>query len=132
MSVPDNAFLHRYGPWAVIAGASHGVGSAFARSLAERGLNCVLVARRGDALAQLKNELEDRYAVEVLVVIQDLSHAAACERLQAAVGERQVGLFIYNAGGDPYITRFLDTSAKDWGALMRLNCLTVMQCSHAF
>jgi len=54
MSVPDNAFLHRYGPWAVIAGASHGVGAAFARALAERSLNCVLVARRGDALAQLK------------------------------------------------------------------------------
>ena len=132
MSVSDNAFLHRYGPWAVIAGASHGVGAAFARALAERGLNCVLVARRGDALAQLKGELEQRYAIEVLVVIQDLSQPDTCERLLAAVGERQVGLFIYNAGGDPYITRFLDTSTEDWGALLRLNCLTVMQCSHAF
>ena len=132
MSVPDNAFQHRYGPWAVIAGASHGVGAAFAHQLAERGLHCVLVARRGEVMAQLKSELEDRYAVEVLVVTQDLSHPDACERLLATVGERQVGLFIYNAGGDPYITRFLDTSVEDWGALLRLNCLTVMQCSHAF
>ncbi len=132
MSIADNAFKHRYGPWAVIAGASHGVGAAFAHALAERGLNCVLVARRGEALAQLKNDLEQRYDVEVLVLIQDLSHADACEQLLAAVGRRQVGLFIYNAGGDPYITRFLDTSAGDWGALLRLNCLTVMQCSHAF
>jgi short-subunit dehydrogenase len=132
MSVPDSAFKHRYGPWAVLAGASHGVGAAFAHLLAERGLNCVLVARRGEPLAQLKSELERQYAVEVLVLIQDLSHPDACERLLAAVGTRQVGLFIYNAGGDPYITRFLDTSVDDWGALLRLNCLTVMQCSHAF
>ncbi|PMZ41667.1 short-chain dehydrogenase, partial [Pseudomonas sp. GW247-3R2A] len=79
----------------MIAGASHGVGAAFAHALAERGLSCVLVARRGDALAQLKSELEQRYAIEVLVVIQDLSQPDACERLLAAVGERQIGLFIY-------------------------------------
>jgi short-subunit dehydrogenase len=130
--MPDIAFLRRYGPWAVIAGASHGVGAAFARLLAERGLNCVLVARREEALVQLKTELEQRYAVEVLVVSQDLSRRDACERLVAAVGPRQVGLFIYNAGGDPYITRFLATSAADWEALLCLNSLTVMQCSHAF
>lgn len=132
MSVPDNAFVNRYGPWAVIAGASHGVGAAFARVLAGLGLNCVLVARRGDTLAQLKSELTRCYATEVLVVTQDLSHPDACERLLEAVGERQVGLLIYNAGGDPYITPFLDTSAEGWSALLRLNCSTVMQCSHAF
>jgi len=125
-------FKHRYGPWAVIAGASHGVGAAFAHLLAERGLNCVLVARRAEALAQLKHELEQQYAIEVLLVTQDLSHSDATKKLQTAVGEREVGLFIYNAGGDPYITRFLDTSTEDWGALLRLNSLTVMQCSHAF
>lgn len=132
MPVQDSAFKHRYGPWAVIAGASHGMGAAFARLLAERGLNCVLVARRGEALAQLKSELQEQYAVEVLVVVQDLSRPDAGEQLLNAVGERDVGLFIYNAGGDPYITRFLDTSADDWSALLRLNCLTVMHCCHAF
>lgn len=128
----DLDFLHRYGPWAVIAGASHGVGAAFAHLLAARGLNCVLVARRGEALAQLKSQLEQRYAIEVLLVTQDLAQRDACERLVAAVGARQVGLFVYNAGGDPYITRFLATSVDDWEALLCLNSLTLMRCSHAF
>jgi len=130
MSDPD--FVHRYGPWDVIAGASHGVGAAFAHLLAARGLNCVLVARRGEPLAELKAQLEREYAVEVLTVIQDLARHDACEQLVAAVGTRQVGLFVYNAGGDPYITRFIATSADDWERLLCLNSLTVMRCSHAF
>ncbi|MDE1164361.1 MAG: SDR family NAD(P)-dependent oxidoreductase [Pseudomonas sp.] len=130
MTDPD--FLHRYGPWAVIAGASHGVGAAFAHLLAARGLNCVLVARRGDALAQLQHQLEQQYAVQVLRVTQDLARPDACDQLVTAIGTRQVGLFVYNAGGDPYITRFLATPADDWDALLTLNSQTVMRCSHAF
>lgn len=130
MSDPD--FLQRYGPWAVIAGASHGVGEAFAHLLAARGLNCVLVARRGEPLARLKAQLEDQYAVQVLTVIQDLARPEACEQLVAAVGARQVGLLVYNAGGDPYITRFIATAADEWERLLCLNSLTVMRCSHAF
>src|SRR5690606_38238739 len=51
------AFKRQYGPWALIAGASHGVGAAFARQLAALGLNCVLVARRQEALETLRREL---------------------------------------------------------------------------
>ncbi|MGQ7859894.1 SDR family NAD(P)-dependent oxidoreductase [Pseudomonas sp. 32A] len=130
MSDPD--FVQRYGPWAVIAGASHGVGAAFAHQLAACGLNCVLVARRAEPLAELKAQLEREYAVEVLAVVQDLARHDACEHLVAAVGTRHVGLFVYNAGGDPYITRFIATPADDWERLLCLNSLTVMRCSHAF
>lgn len=126
------SFQHRYGPWAVIAGASHGVGAAFAHLLAERGFNCVLVARRTDALEKLKAELMARHAIEVLLVSQDLSLPDAGRQLIAAVGEREVGLFIYNAGGDPFLTKFLDSSSADWASLLRLNALTVMECAHAF
>ncbi|HBX55663.1 SDR family NAD(P)-dependent oxidoreductase [Pseudomonas sp. UBA2684] len=126
------AFKHKYGPWAVIAGASHGVGAAFAQQLAAHGLNCVLVARRADALATLQQQLVTRYGIEVVTLSLDLSHADATTRLVAAVAEREIGLLIYNAGGDPYITRFLDTSAVDWSALLRLNTQTVMECCHAF
>ncbi|MBD1552579.1 SDR family NAD(P)-dependent oxidoreductase [Pseudomonas typographi] len=126
------SFKHRYGPWAVIAGASHGMGAAFAELLAERGVNCVLVARRTEALEKLKAELTARHAVEVLWVSQDLSRPGAAQKLIATVGAREVGLFVYNAGGDPFITRFLDSSRADWASLLRLNALTLMECAHAF
>lgn len=126
------AFEQKYGPWAVIAGASHGVGAAFADQLAAKGLNCVLVARREEALNDLKDQLIDRHGIDVQVVALDLTLDDAADRLVAAVADRDVGLLIYNAGGDPYITRFLDTSAEDWGKLLRLNTQTIMQCCHAF
>ncbi|MRK19802.1 SDR family oxidoreductase [Pseudomonas sp. JG-B] len=126
------AFKRKYGPWALIAGASHGVGAAFAHQLAARGLNCVLVARRQDALDALRLELVARHGVEVLAVSQDLSHADAADRLLAAVADREIGLFVYNAGGDSFLTRFLDTPVERWSSLLRLNAFTPMACCHAF
>lgn len=128
----QTALQHRYGPWALIAGASHGVGAAFARTLASQGLNCVLVARREAALQGLREELHEHYGVQVLVIAQDLSQVDAAARINARLGEREIGLLIYNAGGDPYITRFLASSIEDWSSLLRLNSQTVMECCHLF
>lgn len=128
----DTSFPHRYGPWALIAGASHGVGAAFAQQVAARGLNCILVARNQSALQSLKQQLESRYGVEVLTISQDLSAANATSRLLAATGTRQVGLLIYNAGGDPFISQFLNTDAERWKSLLRLNAQTVLEASHAY
>ena len=59
----QNDFRSKYGPWAVVAGASEGIGAAFARHLAARRLNLVLVARRGEMLAELGAKLSDTYAL---------------------------------------------------------------------
>jgi len=126
------AFKQKYGPWALIAGASHGVGAAFAQQLAARGMNCVLVARRQEVLETLRLDLVARYGVEVLTICQDLSHADATAKLFAAVGNREIGLVAYNAGGDPFITRFLDTGLEEWNSLLRLNASTPMACCHVF
>ena len=48
-----SAFVERYGPWAVVAGASEGIGASFSRKLAERGCNLVLLARRAGPLEEL-------------------------------------------------------------------------------
>lgn len=131
-TAPDFEFINKYGPWALIAGASHGVGAAFAYQAAARGLNCILVARRQAALESLKSELQSRYGIEVLVLCQDLSTVDAAVRLEDGVERRQVGLMIYNAGGDPFISQFLNTSVDNWNRLLRMNTQTVMELSHAF
>ncbi|MEH6386325.1 MAG: SDR family NAD(P)-dependent oxidoreductase [Pseudomonas profundi] len=126
------AFCRRYGDWALIAGASHGIGAAFARQVAAQGLNCILVARNETALESLKAELEAQHGIQALCVTQDLSAADATSRLLGAIGSRQVGLVIYNAGGDPFISQFLNTDAEHWMKLLRMNTQTVMDISHAF
>ena len=92
-----SAFRERYGPWALVAGASAGLGEAFARQLAARGLHLVLLARRADALARVAAGLRTAHGVEVRIEAIDLGRedlAAAAERATAGA---EIGLLVYNA-----------------------------------
>jgi short-subunit dehydrogenase len=95
MNRPD-VFANRYGRWAVVAGASEGLGAAFAESLAARGLSLVLLARRAELLEQLATTLRAR-GVEVRPVACDVAEAGFAERLAAATGDVEVGVAVYNA-----------------------------------
>ena len=63
----------RFGPWAVVTGASSGIGREFARQLAANGINVVLIARRQALLAEAGREFSTRYGVEHRVVALDLT-----------------------------------------------------------
>lgn len=125
-------FAKRYGPWAVIAGASEGTGRAFARQLAARGLRCILLARREGPLLELAQEIRADSGQECVSASVDLAAPDALERIVAAVGDREVGLFVANAGADPNGALFLDRELEDWLALARRNVLTTVQCCHHF
>lgn len=94
-------FADRYGPWAVIAGASEGLGAAFADGLARRGLNLVLIARRPEPLAALADALAARHRVEVRVAALDVAAPDVADRLDAAVAGLDVGLVVCNAAYCP-------------------------------
>jgi short-subunit dehydrogenase len=128
----SSALRLRYGPWAVIAGASEGLGAEFARQLARAGIHCLLVARRKPVLDRFAAELTREFGVEAIAAPIDLAEAAATERMLAAVGDRPVGLFIFNAGGDGHATKYLDKAAQQWAPLVRRNVLTLMESVHAF
>jgi short-subunit dehydrogenase len=124
--------LAKYGPWAVIAGASEGTGQAFARRLAAEGVHCVLIARREAPLTLLADELRAEHGVECVTASIDLSRADAFDRIVEAVGDRTVGLFIANAGGDPNGTEFLDQPVEAWIDLITRNVTTAVRCCHHF
>ena len=88
----------KYGPWAVVTGASAGLGEHFARQLAQRGSNLVLVARREDRLQALAEELKQSFGVEAVVLPLDLGAPGAVEALGEHTVDRDVGLFVDNAG----------------------------------
>ena len=107
-------FPERYGPWAIIAGASEGTGRAFAHKIAAQGLNCILIARREEPLAVLAEDIHSRSGLECLTVSVDLSCHDAFEHIVAAVGSREVGLFVSNAGADPNGAHFLNRDIDAW------------------
>ena len=127
-----SAFAQKYGPWAIIAGASEGVGREFARRVAANGVNCILIARREKPLAELAELLRAESGVECVPASIDLAMPDAFDRIVATVGSREVGLYISNAGADPNASHFLDRKIETWIELVRLNLLTTMSCCHHF
>lgn len=94
-------FATKYGPWALIVGASEGLGAAFADNAASRGLNVALVARRAEALAEVATGLRDRYGIETREIVADVGAADFSEALERAVADLEIGFMIFNAGIQP-------------------------------
>lgn len=124
-------FREQYGPWAVVTGASSGIGDALARELAARGLSIVLVARRAQRLEDLGAALRRDHGVETLSVELDLGREDAVATLVQAVGDRDVGLVCANAGfGEK--GAFLDHGFEVYQRMIRLNCESTAALAHAF
>jgi uncharacterized protein len=96
-----NRFLERYGPWALVAGASEGLGAAYARGLAERGMHLVLAARRREPLETLAAEIRSRYGTEVRTVAGDLADDEYRGRLCGETKDLDLGVLVYNAAHAP-------------------------------
>ena len=125
-------FAQRYGPWALVLGASDGTGAAFAHQIAAQGVPCVLIARRENLLAELAAQIRTVSGVDCLVASVDLSRPDAFERIVTAVGEREIGLFINNAGADSNGSHFLDQSIENWLKLASINITITMRCCHHY
>jgi len=128
-------FGERYGPWALITGASEGTGSAFALKLADEGVSSILVARREGPLEETAARVRAR-GVDCVTVTADLAAPDAAERIiaaaSAAVAPDQIGLFIANAGADSTNSQFLDTDFAAWDRLVTMNVTTTMHLAHHF
>lgn len=124
-------FAEKYGPWALIAGASEGTGAEFARQLAAQGLNLILVARREGPLDALADELAGS-GVKIVTATVDLAKKDAAARLAEIATPFEVGLLVFNAGADPNGAAFLDGDIEAWSELAMRNCMTVMRACHHF
>jgi short-subunit dehydrogenase len=125
-------FAEKYGPWAVVAGASDGVGAAFAEGLAERGLNVVLLARRQAVLDEVAAGIESRTGVQTRTLAVDLAKADASTVIAEATADLDVGFLVYCAGADPNFQPFLSNSVSTAEAMIQRNCTVPLQLCHHF
>ncbi len=123
--------LNRYGPWAVIAGGSEGVGACFADQLAQAGLNLVLVARRPEPLEETASAVR-RHGVEVRTLSLDLTDPSAVGQILEATADVEVGLFVSNAGANSYGHSFLDGDLAGFQGVIDLNITTPLALIHHF
>lgn len=115
--------LTTYGPWAVIAGGSEGVGAEFAVQLAEAGVNVVLVARKSGPLERTAARCRE-IGVQTRTLAIDLVDGV--DDVFAATAELDVGLLIYNAGANTCSEEFLDGALADFGRVIDLNITAMM------
>ncbi len=124
-------FPQRYGPWALVTGASSGIGEEFARQLAARGLHVAVVARRRDRLEALAEALRASHGVDVRIIAADLTHASAPEVIARDTKDLDVGLLVNNAGfGEK--GGFLEIPLEKQLRMIELNCKVPVWLTHRF
>ena len=123
--------LDKYGPWAVVAGGSEGVGAEFAKQLAGKGFNLVLVARKPEPLEDTARQCREIGAM-VRTLSVDLLDPDAVSRITAEAADTEVGLLIYNAGANTCSEPFLDAELADFSRVIDLNVTRMLQLVQHF
>lgn len=123
--------LENYGPWAVIAGGSEGVGASFAHQLADAGLNLVLIARKPGPLDETASAVRRR-GVEVRTLSLDLLDPASVSAIVDATSDVSVGLLIFNAGANSYGHDFVSGSLAGHTGVIGLNITAQLALTHHF
>lgn len=123
------AFAQRYGPWALVAGGTDGLGLAWSHEAARRGLHVAMVGLDPAQAEAAAAEVATAHRVSTLAIGQDLADPDATERIDAALADREVGLLICNAAVSP-IGDFLARDLADLERTIDVNVTTTMRLLH--
>ncbi len=124
-------FINKYGPWALITGASVGIGREYALQVASRGLNVIIVARNAQRLKLLKTEITANYNIDVKVIIADLTSEEAIQQIINMTQDMQIGLLINNAGREDS-NHFLRINPQEHLQTINLNVKAPLLLTHHF
>lgn len=125
------SLIKKYGDWALVTGASSGIGFEFSKSLAIQGFNLILVARRSELLFTYASEFKKLYNIDVRVVAIDLTEPNAVRSLYDEVSYLDIGLIIPSAGVDE-MGEFLTREYADLERMIKLNVNVPTELVHMF
>jgi uncharacterized protein len=131
MSASQDDYLHRYGPWALVAGGSQGLGAAFAELCAGKGLNLLLIARRPGPLEDTAGVLRARYGVQVRTASVDLAAPDFLVQVEEAAAGLEIGLLICDAAHS-HTGRFLAADLDTYLRVLDTNCRAPLALIHRF
>ena len=121
----------KYGKTALVAGASEGLGAAFASYVAGEGMDLVLVARRKEPLEKLATDLESKYKIKVLCICCDLADASAPQQIQQELNGKEINLLVYNAALS-HIGAFEKNTVENNNRIAQANMITPMNLIQMF
>jgi short-subunit dehydrogenase len=124
-------FKRKYGPTALIAGASEGLGAAWAKALAAKGLNLVLIARRKELLEKFGVQLAQEYNITVTSFAHDLSDPKAAEKIIDKLSNQEIGFVVYNAALS-FVNPFLANSVGNHKQLVQTNIISPLELIYFF
>lgn len=127
----QSELLKKYGPAAIVTGASSGIGESFAKLLAKAGFDLILVARRIDRLQKLADSLTSKYSITVKILEADLAQASAIDTIAEAASGFDIGLLVSNAGFGLKGPHHLN-DATTLVDMIQVNCVAPMLLSHRF
>lgn len=123
---------HVYGPWAVVTGASGGIGSAFVRLLAASGFSVILISRRVDAMQTLCAEMATSHPdVETKVIAVDLTSPSMLDSIAEQVSGLNIGLLVNNAGIE-CSDAFLNMDEASRNQVISVNVTAFTSITHFF
>ena len=129
--VTKMTFKEKYGSTALVAGASEGMGAAYAHALAARGLDLVLIARRREPLEATADAIRKAYGVAVQPISCDLALPDAMEQIASAVGDKPIDFLVYNAALS-YIGPYLSTELSTHTNIAVVNMVMPLAMVHYF
>ncbi|CAL4161993.1 unnamed protein product, partial [Meganyctiphanes norvegica] len=92
-------FRQTYGEWAVVTGASDGIGKGYIRELAQAGMNVILIARNKDKLDKVAQEISSEFGVETMVIVADFSQGQEIyAHIEQQLQEKDIGILVNNVG----------------------------------
>lgn len=123
--------IKKFGPWAIVTGASSGIGKEFARQLASAGLNLVLVARRGALLEELSQNLSREFKIQCKIIALDLTKDGFISDIDTAVKGLDIGLLV-SMQGEGKAGAFLKISHEELREVLSINLISHLELVHYF
>lgn len=121
----------KYGSTALVAGASEGIGAAFAEYLAAEGMDLVLIARHIQPLQQFADFLQNKYKVTTICLSCDLAEVNSTRQITDALNGKEISLIVYNAA-QSYIGPFIKNTAQNHSRMAQVNMITPLHLLHVF